>query len=70
MVQANNPLGNTDQGCVHHWLCGDQQHGVVHGVCTKCGTETDFVQAQYFERFAWKRGEVALTLSRTVDGVY
>ena len=57
MVQPNSAVGNTHQGCVHHWLCGDQQNGVVHGVCTKCAMEMDFVQAKYFEKLAWKRGE-------------
>ena len=70
MVQPSDTCENTHQGCVHHWICGDQDHGVVHGVCTKCGMETDFVQGQYYEKFAWKNREAALTLLKTVDGVY
>jgi hypothetical protein len=70
MVQLNSPSVDAPQECVHHWLCGDQRNKVVHATCAKCGRETDFVQVQYFEKLAWKRGGVALTLSKTVDGVY
>jgi len=54
---------DTHQPCVHHWLCGGQQQGVVHAVCTKCGTETDFVQGEYPEKFSLKSRKLLPTLS-------
>jgi len=70
MVQPGDPRGNTHRGCVHHWLCGDQQHKVVHAVCTKCGMETDFMQCEYPEKFALKSRTMPLTLYSEVDILY
>jgi hypothetical protein len=44
MAKQSNPSEYKHQSCIHHWLCGDEQQGVVHAVCAKCGAETDFVQ--------------------------
>jgi len=60
MARHNTPRKNTHQVCVHHWLCGDEESAVVHAVCAKCGTETDFVQSvpsakKYNSRFFFVR---------------
>ena len=28
--------------CVHHYVCGEPDHGVAHGTCKRCGFERDF----------------------------
>lgn len=57
MPQPSNLRKNTHQVCVHHWLCDDMQRGVVHAVCGKCGTETDFVQHVY--PFKWDNKDMS-----------
>jgi len=47
MVKKTNPPNKMHLGCVHHWLCGDEQQGMVHAVCAKCAAVTDFAQHVY-----------------------
>jgi hypothetical protein len=70
MAQLGNTIKNTHRPCVHHWLCGDQKHGSVHAVCTKCGTEADFIQGEYHEKFALKSRKVPPTLSPDIEAFY
>jgi hypothetical protein len=70
MGQLGRTTRNTNQPCVHHWLCGDQKHGSVHAVCTKCGTETDFMQGEFPEKFSLKNRKVSPTLSPEVDALH
>jgi hypothetical protein len=70
MVQLNSPSVDTPQGCVHHWLCGDQRDKVVHATCAKCGMETDFVQGVFPERLDLKALKNSTPLSLLFDRLH
>jgi len=70
MAQPGDTAGKTQRPCIHHWLCGDQKHRSVHAVCTKCGTETDFMQGEYPEKSAPKSRKLPRALSSEVEAVH
>jgi hypothetical protein len=61
MGKPGNRRRDALQECVHHWLCGDEERGVVHAVCAKCGAETDFAQHAY--PFKWDKKDISYLFS-------
>jgi hypothetical protein len=48
MRRYYDPLIDLPNLCIHHWLCEDQDHLVVHAVCEKCDARAEFKEELCF----------------------